>query len=206
MSKKNGKVNLQLTVETEVRDKDGKLLSTHRQVSKSLLKNFAQFLVGLMYGNISNKSQSIKDTGNVARSMPDALTTTSYIFWAGALVTVDTHGIQVGSGSTAVTRDDYVLATKMGNGNGAGQMAYGATTVESPDGTPPATTFRVVRTFTNNYGSTQTVYEIGLVIDSYSATGGADRFFLVARDVLTSPQAVPTGATLTTRYIFSITA
>jgi uncharacterized membrane protein YczE len=82
-------------------------------------------------------------------------------------------------------------------------------TVEDTDGTPPDTTFRVIRTFTNNTSSPITVYEIGLAIANAYNIGGTTiytYYFLIARDVLSSPQTIPAGATLTVRYIFKVTA
>jgi hypothetical protein len=59
--------------------------------------------------------------------------------------------------------------------------------------------FRVVRGFTNGSGGTITVKEIGLVIANQKE-GLTLYNFLMARDVLGSPQDVPDGSTLTIRY------
>jgi hypothetical protein len=123
----------------------------------------------------------------------------------------DAYGIQVGSGTTAVSRDNYALATKISHGTAAGQLSYGAMTVEDTDGTPPDTVFRLIRTFTNNTTDPITVYEIGLAIansyhpiyDSWSLT---TYYFLITRDVLSAPLTVPAGATLTVRYVLKVTA
>jgi hypothetical protein len=122
----------------------------------------------------------------------------------------DTYGIQAGTSPASVSRDDYMLGGKILSGSGNGQLAYGSMTVESPDGTPPNTVFRAIRTFTNNTGENITVYEIGLVAANqygyYQSSAPTPAYILVARDVLTTPQTIPSGATLTVRYIFTVTA
>ncbi len=205
MSKKYGNVNLQLELECEVRDKNGKLISKHQQVSKSLLKNFALALKGIMAGSLQNKSVTLKDTSGISRGYPYMSTAYLYIFFVNAAAGDANFGILVGSGTKAVTRDDYNLVSKIAHGSEAGQLAYGATTVEDPDGTPPDTVFRVIRTFTNNYAESITVNEIGLAFHTYDNSAGA-LCFLIARDVLSTPQSIPSGATLTVRYIFKVTA
>jgi hypothetical protein len=116
----------------------------------------------------------------------------------------DSWGIQVGTVDTQVTRDDYRLASKIAHGSASGQLAYGAMTIEAVNGTPPASRFRVIRVFSNNTDSTITVKEIGLAIRNLYPLATTD--FLIARDVLATPQDVPAGATLTVRYIFEVTA
>ena len=211
------KANVELEVELEVRDKNGKLISVHRQQSKSLLKNFARILrtMFLAVGGQSTYavSTTLTDTSGASKTFYGAYTYGSgnsglAPMCANAPSGNDAHGIQVGSSSTAVTRDDFQLGGKIANGTSAGQLSYGSMTVEDTDGTAPDTIFRLIRTFTNNTSSAITVYEIGLVIaNTYiSAGSGTTNYFLIARDVLSAPQSIPAGATLTVRYIFKVTA
>jgi hypothetical protein len=220
----NGKTaNLELLIECEVKDKNGRILSVHRQQAKSLLKNFAKMLRTMAVAPItfnSSQTTSLTDTSGTSRTYcgacitPPPSATTSYALGTSPLSVnagagVDSYGIQVGTGASAVTRDDYQLGGKIVHGNASGQLSYGAMTVEDTDGTPPDTTFRVIRTFTNNTSSPITVYEIGLVIANAYNIGGTTiytYYFLIARDVLTAPQSIPAGATLTVRYIFKVTA
>ncbi len=211
------KANVELEVELEVRDKNGKLISVHRQQSKSLLKNFARILRTMFFavGDQSSYavSTTLTDTSGASKTFYGAYT---YGTGASGLAPIcanapsgnDTHGIQVGNSSTTVTRDDFQLGGKIANGTSAGQLSYGSMTVEDTDGTPPDTVFRLIRTFTNNTSSAITVYEIGLVIaNTYISAGSrATNYFLIARDVLSAPQSIPAGATLTVRYIFKVTA
>ncbi len=201
----NGKVNLQLELECEVRDKNGKLISKHRQVSKSLLKNFALALKGIMAGSVQSKNVNLKDTSGTSRAYPYMSTSTLYLLAVNAGQGNQGYGILVGSGTTPVSRDDYKLVSQIAHGSDVGQLSYGAVTVEDPDGTPPDTVFRVIRTFTNNTTESITVSEIGLAFYEYDASAYT-LCFLIARDVLSTSQSVPSGATLTVRYIFKVTA
>jgi len=225
MSKKEKTANLELLIECEVRDKNGKILSVHRQKSKSLLKNFARMLRTMLVPSIptttGQSTVSLTDTGGTSRTFTGAYLAYTgssaavyvglYPLCAGAPSGNDAYGIQVGTGTGAVTRDDYQLGGKIANGSGSGQLVYGAMTVEDTDGTPPDTVFRLIRTFTNNTSSSITVYEIGLVIANSiipvtSSISPTTYYFLIARDVLSTPQSIPAGATLTVRYIFKVTA
>jgi hypothetical protein len=222
---KNGKTaNLELLIECEVRDKNGKILSVHRQKSKSLLKNFARILRTMLVPAIptaaGSSTVSLTDTGGASRTLYGAwigsigaspVYAGLYPMCVGAPLGNDAYGILVGTGASAVSRDDYQLGGKIANGSGNGQLSYGAMTVEDTDGTPPDTTFRLIRTFTNNTSSSITVYEIGLVIANCyqppsSSLSPTTYYFLIARDVLSAPQSIPAGATLTVRYIFTVTA
>jgi len=205
--------NLDLFYELEVRDKNGKLISKRRSRSKSLLRNFALMLRGLMAGNIAgviSKSEwNVKVTltatdgstfdypslmfSGEAKDAPSAME-------ASALERTDEYGVVVGTGSTAVTRDDYKLESQISDGFADGQMVYGKTTVEDVNGDPPSSVFRIIRTFTNEGSTTISIYEIGLIVKAQN------KYVLIARDVLDTAQDVPAGATLTVRYIFKVTA
>jgi hypothetical protein len=220
MSQKEKTANLELILECEIRDKNGKLISIHRQPSKSLLKNFARMLrtafnIVAPTGSASS-TVTLTDTGGTSRTFYGAFmggTTTMNNQGLAPLCALaaqydDTYGIQVGAASTSVDRDQYQLSGKIPNGTSAGQLTYGSMTVEDTDGTPPDTIFRLIRPFTNNTTGDVTVWEIGLAIANVWASNSVPTKynFLIARDVLSSPQTVPAGATLTVRYIFKVTA
>ena len=193
---------VKMEIECEIRDKDGKLIKKTRQKADSLVKNFAGLLRGIMYGAANNVSTPVKDTTGTIRNVPAVTASGHSIMNVAAGVNDDSYGLQVGTGDAPVTRDDYKLESKISHGSGSGQLLYGAVTVESVNGTPPASRFRIIRTFTNNTTETITVKEIGLVC----LHGWQYWTILIARDVLSTPQDVPSGATLTVRYIFEVTA
>jgi len=205
--------NLDLFYEIEVRDREGNLISTQFDRSRSLLKNFALMLRALMAGNIagviSQSEWSVKVTltatdgstfqypslmyAGEARYAPSALE-------VAAIERTDTYGVVVGIGSASVSRDDFKLEQQISDGFEDGQMVYGKTTVEDVDGNPPDSVFRIIRTFTNESSDTITIREIGIIAKAQG------KYVLIARDVLSTPQNVPVDATLTVRYIFKVTA
>jgi len=205
--------NLDLFYELEVRDKNGKLISKRRSRSKSLLRNFALMLRGLMAGNIAgviskstwNTKVTVKATDGTTFDYPHLPSYTEdenapSAMEASALERVDEYGVVVGTGSTAVTRDDYKLESQVPDGFADGQLVHGKTTVEDVNGDPPSSVFRIIRTFTNEGSTTISIYEIGLIVKAQN------KYVLIARDVLDTAQDVPAGATLTVRYIFKVTA
>jgi hypothetical protein len=224
MSKNEKTTNLELLIECEVRDKYGRILGVHRQQAKSLLKNFAKMLRTILVPAVptttGQSTVSLTDTGGTSKTFYGAYI--GYYSAAGVYAGVfpmcanapsgnDAYGILVGTSASPVNRDQYQLGGKIAHGSGSGQLSYGAMTVEDTDGTPPDTVFRLIRTFTNNTTDPITVYEIGLTIANCHQPAATSfnptiSYFLIARDVLSSPQTIPAGATLTVRYIFKVTA
>lgn len=202
-------INLDLFYEIEIRDINGKVTSKFRRHSKSLLKLFALALKSALSGTAANQTLgfSALDTSNVSRTFYTGLASNYWTFMAAQAPTAtDAFGIQIGRSTTPVTRDDFMLQNKCTHGTGTNQFWYGAITVEDVAGVAPSSTFRIIRTFTNNSGfSIVDVNELGLVILNWY--GGVGTFyFLIARDVFGSPITVPNGSTMTVRYIFSVTA
>ncbi|RLG80404.1 MAG: hypothetical protein DRO40_11225 [Thermoprotei archaeon] len=177
-------------IELEVRDKNGKLIKKHRQPAHSWVKNFMNIL---RYGFANHDVPCTKQDGSTV-----SITINASLGWflrvtAGA--GDDSHGLMVGNGSKAFEVDDYSLDSKIPHGSNANQLVYGETTVENVVDDGSKLYFRIIRTFSNNSGSSITVTEVGL------AVAGADNKPLIARDVLDSPVTVPNGGTLTVRYI-----
>lgn len=201
------KAGLKIEYEVVVKDKNGKVLSRQKGVSKSLLTAFmrwlrSKFTIADSYAD----SWSCNDTTNTARSFPRTTTGGEYTFGKfHGLVNEDTHGLRVGTSDIAVDPADYELKARILQGVGAGQMVYGAQTYEAVDVVGMASRFRISRVFTNNSGGAITVKEIGGALCQMDS-GGALRYLLYLRDVLAAPSTVPDGASLTVRYRFSVTA
>jgi len=191
-------------IEFEVRDKDGKLIQKGKFPAKSWVGNIIRLLNALWRTWATASSGSVYvystpavllDTTNTAREL--YLWATASGNYGGCAPSGDmSAGILVGASDTPVSLAQYNLQSLIAHGTGAGQLLYGATSVESLtiDGTYY---FRIVRTFTNNSGATITVREIGLFLKPLAQS------FMFARDVLASPINVPNGSTLTLRYIIS---
>ena len=205
--------NLSLFYELEVRDKEGRIISSRREKSRSLLRNFALLVRTLLAGNIAGvitgsnfdvKVSVTKRDGSTfsfpslmysgeAENAPAAME-------AAAMERNDNYGVIVGAGTAAVTKHDYDLASQYKDGIEANQLLHGKTTVEDVDGTEAESVWRVIRTFTNESGATITVREIGLAVLCQG------NYVLIARDVLSTPEDIPAAASLTVRYVFKVTA
>ena len=112
---------------------------------------------------------------------------------AAASYGTHSYGIRVGTGTTAVAIDQYDLASPITHGTAAGQLLYGDTLVEPITRGTTEWLFRIIRSFSNSTDSTITVNEVGLFLQIPA---------MLARD-LTGGIPVPSGATITFRYIIS---
>lgn len=195
-------VKIGLEYELEIRDKQGKLISKTRRESHSFVRNFIRMLK-IFFGRI--ESESLPNTAGGTSPFygytPSCLICIAMSVNAGS--GSEAYGIRVGTSSQAFSREDYELIERITHGTGEGQLLYGATMVEEYAETDSEAYFRFTRTFTNNSGSAVTVREIGVAIRQ--KIGNNNYYFLIARDVLDTPQEIPDGATLTVRYRILIT-
>jgi hypothetical protein len=200
---------LEAYLEIEVRDADGKLLTFRKAKAKSLLAPFlglikGQFAIPYYVNNAGNVY--VTDTSGVGRAYPRgdvALYVACICLNAGDAV--GDYGLVVGSSDNSNTVNQYTMGSMISHGNSSGQLYYGSSTIENPSN-PSGTNnwiIRIIRTFSNNSAGSVTVKEIGLIVKTQDS-GGNVRYFLIARDVI-SPVTVPSGATLTVRYILKIT-
>jgi len=197
---KEVKHKIKATIEVEVRDKNGKLLSKVKVPSRSYVLNFGKALYGLMASiNMTEYPITVQDTVNTGRNYPQLTSQNEACFYVKAGSGDDTFGVMIGTDDTAVSVNDYNMKVKIGNGTGSGQMVYGTSTLEAPTVVDSTIRWRLTRAFTNNSGASITVKECGI------AFKWRTYYALILRDVLPSPQTVPDGATLTLRYTFSVT-
>jgi hypothetical protein len=203
------KLQFKMMVELEVKDKNGRIVKKHRQVSHSFLRQWLALLKGqlaMRYG-VSMPAQSVVDESGTTRIYP--CTSSGLLQLLGYCANGDVgdvgQGIVVGISDVPNTINTYSLGSKIAHGTSSGQLQYGNHTFEditNPSGT--ILVFRIIRTFSNVSGATITIYETGLLVKT-KATDGYPYSFLIARDVLSTPVDVPNGMTLTVRYIFQIT-
>jgi len=140
-------------------DKYGNLTKDYsEQSANSIVIAFADMIAaGLKNATMTN----IKDTSGTNRT--SAL---SGLRW-DAGVTVATHGILVGTGTTAVALEDYNLETQIAHGISSGQLEHGAMTDDVTLSTSGGERFfRGYRTFTNNSGDSITIEEVAVVINT----------------------------------------
>lgn len=171
-----------------------RVLACYRYRSGSFVQQIVQHLHGLL--NFSNET-GVVDTGGTSRTV-DTGTPQGDIMRLTAAAADDNFGILVGTGTTAEAAADTALATKIATGNGAGQLAYQATTVSTATAITGGYRLTVTRQFDNNSGGAITVQEIGLVCVT-DDSAGADRYFLLVRD-LTGGNTINNGASATATY------
>ena len=172
--------------------KDGKVISKKSWKSKTWVFNFIRMLYGLFgSGAGTDVVVTLTDTGGNARNFP-AMTNTGLPIGsvlAGALNT--DYGILVGAGaSPSYSASKYSLDSPIG----PGAMEPSETTIEIS----VENVITISRSFANKSGSDLTVTEVALVIDWQGF------YFMVAYDVPSGGISVPAGATLTLRYVISL--
>jgi hypothetical protein len=206
MQKKKGLPKIRVEYEAEVRDKNGKLISQIKGESHSFVKNFLRFLRALWGATTVTITNTGGGTASIRGTWYQSAPSTNFPFDANAGLGTDAYGIQVGSSDAPFSRDNYSLGSKISHGTGSGQLVYGAMSFEDVADADGSSYLRLTRTFTNNSGASVTVKEIGIALRQsiYADSTYYLIYFLIARDVLTSPSSVPDGATFTVRYRIQI--
>lgn len=175
------------------RKEDGSIERSKPQLSKSYVIAMTD-LLRVQMANAASVATT-KDTGNVARN-PGPV--------AGAFTCTDgagtvNNGIHFGTGATAVALSDYVVETKIANGNAAGQLNYGADSISEPVTAGTTRKFTVARTVTGNAIDAVHVQNVGLI-----GNGGAGVwYFLLIHDV--TDQTILSGAPATGTYTIGVT-
>lgn len=191
-------IGLDLWYEISVHDlRTGKRLRHRKGRCYSFVKQFSQILKMLMAGG---KLTGVTDTGNTSRTL---YPTSGGNFTLNAGSGTSTYGSQVGTGSTSAAITDYSLGTQIAHGTSSGQLQYSAVTFGATATDSTTTSIVVTRVFTNGSGGSITVNEIALSVLAVD-TGSTNRFFLIARDVI-SATPVANGAALTLNYTLKTT-
>lgn len=196
-------MNIELYHRMLIHDEKGKLIKrTHWKKSESFLLQFLQHLdaaFSTLYGN-TGTAISIKDLGGASRTIQGQIA--SPLLWQFMCVfdadNSAAYGIQVGTGITTPTNADYVMATLIAHGVGSGQLDYGAHSRTAAQVVGANVDFVISRTFYNGSGASITVNEIGIACSTRD-TGATQRYFLLARDVVTAV-TVDNAKTLTVQY------
>ena len=179
---------IRVEIRAEIKDNAGKVtyISPWSECH-SLVKNFLKVLSASML----QTAITIKDTGNTDRATSGYSGNLSVVAAAGLTV----NGIVIGTGTDAVTMDDYKLQTQA-----TVNIAYAllALTLEAPD----ANSYRlnVSRMFTNNTGAVLNITEVGL----YCIAGNAGIYFCIDRTLYSVAVAAGSSVTLTYRFTISL--
>ena len=180
-------------IELIVKDRKGRIIVKRREKAHSWTVWFLWALEGLMKGGVRNKSVQIIDINGDWKTYPDLKDTASCMMCANAPQGEVKYGILIGSDDTPYSESDNKLFNQIYT------VSYGETKVN--DVVYAGTEWRLVisRTFAKNSGNTVTVKEIGLAVAH--GTENEPIYFLIARDVLSSPVDVPNNASLTVNYV-----
>ncbi len=154
---------------------------------------------GVIGGGFEDGKLGAKTTGGTVRSTPQ-------YFSQGDNSAIATSGesnftFYAGYSDSAETIDSYVLGNVFGDGSGENQLNKGTSTKSSVwDSANRKFVTTVARQFTNGYGSSQIIKEIGLMQKLYINTSVGPEDFLVLRDVLASPITLTSGQTVILYY------
>jgi hypothetical protein len=193
---------ISLDIDLVLKDKDGNVVKKVRTPGNSFLLNFMNMLYAVLtataFANFA--SERIRTTPSYTvegRQIQYTRELAGIQAWAPK--EDDTHGVLIGSGTSAVTPNDTWLASQIKNGLGSGQMLYlfsevDATTVA---GTSAYITLR--RSFINHSGNDITITELGVVVWNVNPSS----YLLIIRDLI-PPIDVPNDYTLDVQYTISV--
>jgi len=166
----------------ELYDKNRDLLFKQKKPVRSFLYNWTKVIYGLSYTYANSGAATLKDTDGTDRAYPNLYGVDKPLFRFRADEGDVTYGILVGNGTTAVTLDDYNLASKIAHGTGAGQLHYYETNTRHYTDSDRSY-LEVSRRFYNESGGDITVSEVGLGFREIDASGPAFHF-LILRDLV----------------------
>jgi hypothetical protein len=192
-SQEVGKPLLKTTFTVSISDASGKVVKSYTRPSDSYVYYFAEMLYCIAS---TNSPLNIPDTSNTLRTL--TYNQGTYLNSNGS---GSNAGIVVGTGTNAVALTNYALQTLIANGNGAGQLNYGAGTISTTSTTGTTRYFTISRTFKNNAAGSITVNECGI----YCMATSTPYYFMWVRDLISPGQAVGAGQTLTLTYTIGIT-
>ena len=184
-------------LELTVKDKRGKVTDHRVMRSKSFVRQFLELLWIQAFQLPEVTPYNMRDTANALQDICEG----GYIFASNGGAGVITHGIIVGTGTTAPTIDDYAIETLIDHDAApptAGRLQYSAVTFGAPASDATTSQFTITRNFANASGGAITVNEIALYVKGYKYN--TIRHFMVIRDVIGGGIAVPAGQTLTVNY------
>jgi len=197
--------------------KDGKIIKSHKQRSRSWVRNAYNILLsqfaginldsgtgnfGAGYLSLKNYSGTTYD-GAAAYAMLNGVSAEGGSSGYRGSAASTAWGIIVGTSDSVESFESTALAALIAEGTGAGAMNYilGEVPTHSYDG--PSKTWTVVhaRYINNNSPGAITVNEVGMV--DYDPVNANFRW-LVVRDVLGTPVVVPAGGQLKVSFTFTL--
>lgn len=199
-------VSVELEMGTWEKSKSGLYLKDKRvEQCNSYVDNFNKWLYSLLCDSTGSLNGSAVDTGGTARTINAGGSSGAVIrlLMSGIYTSgVATGGIQVGTGIGATTISTYAIGTLIAHGIGAGQLSYGAISLDGWTTSGADSWYAISRAFTNSSGGNITVTEVTAVARMNSTT---THHFLFERTKLSSSETVNNGTTKTFTYKFKVT-
>lgn len=177
------------------KDKNGKTHYGRKKRCHSWLRQFIDGQIACIWNG--SAFQNVTDTGNTPRAYCTSASA-NQVSRTDCPANSSTYGIVVGTDGTANTTTQKALNTQIAHGNGAGQLAHGASTAVASAGTSPRY-FTCSRTYTNNSGGDIVVLEVGIYVKDTFNTW----YFCFVRDV--TNKTIANAASATATYTISIT-
>lgn len=185
------------TVTYEIRDAaTGALESTVTRPMRSFTANFLRLLWGRMTGTACTGGLDINDT-----AIDESSGKATNLKCVCAATGLKKFGICIGTGTGAVSQSDNKLTWD------TGFSTYGATTTKT------ATTisgsdiyFEIQKAFTNNTGSTRTVYEAGLCTTGEGTETDNNTNVLIARELIDGATGIDVANTKVLTVVFKISS
>ena len=172
--------------------KDGKVIDSGRGKSHSYVLNFMKML---RLTCISSSEDLVDVNGNTVTLGSGDFANTTVL----APVADDTYGILFGTSSEAFDINDNNLKSKIPQGTTDNTLDYDETVAGDIDTSETGKIKQPISRKADNAGGVSIdVYEIGLFIKVVKDSN--IYYFMLARDVKTSPISVPSGATLSWTY------
>jgi hypothetical protein len=181
---------ISLSFALEVRDRQGRVVASHRAPSRSYVRAFLDWLYAML---ATVAVTLIPDTGGTNRTCASQAVSN---FMAGDDISV--QGPVVGTGTNAVAILDNKLQFQINHGVVANTLDHQATERLGLSTVGSTRQFVIRRLFVNASGGTITVNECGI----YSSFGGWNFCFI--RDLVSPGVAIPNGGTGTLIYTISI--
>lgn len=128
-------------------------------------------------------TEQIRDTSNSLFTFNEIIAG-SRGFDVTAAASDVTHGVLVGTGTTAVTKIDHVMETLIADGASASQLEYGTMVISAATGVSGGYRVTLSRQFDNDSGGTITVRECGVAIVCQDS-GAGTRNVLIIHDLQT---------------------
>lgn len=227
LGQKLGIPTFEVFLELEVRMPDGRVVHRHRQRSHSWTRNAYNLMFCQLAGKDADDATFEAGKLSVKKTSATIAYGSGAVGWkpfasadsaqAGtgwthtgyrALAGYDTHGIIVGTGTTAESFEDYALATQIADGTGSGELSHVESEAHAISYAALVLTNTLIRYFNNNSGGSIGVNEVGLIGalgDPGAVYNSAPILVLVARDVLGATVTVPDTGQLKVTYTISLT-